>query len=365
MQRYTESFNRVCATGWPRHRINGVELHHDTYAAERAATGLQSQLVCSVRVRATEALASARALERKGEKVSMPRSKRCAIRYDVRSAKIWFDRSEASLSTISSRIRLRFVVPEIYRTRLDWKQGSVDLFRDRKGRFWLHVAMGTEPETVTPTGRVVGVDLGIVRPAVTSEAQFFGGRRWREVEEKNFRLRRALQAKGTRSAKRHLQQLSGRVNRFRKDCDHVISRRIVDSVEKGDTVALEDLTDIRTRTKSRKKQRRRMHSWAFKRLQDFLAYKSALAGVHVVYVDARYTSQKCNRCGHTEKANRPSQSEFRCRACGHTLNADLNAARNIRDNYLGSASKRDAVGLSVNQPIVAHDLNASHRGVTG
>jgi transposase len=35
-------------------------------------------------------------------------------------------------------------------------------------------------------------------------------------------------------------------------------------------------------------------------------------------------------CGHVERANRRGQAEFRCRVCGFELNADLNAAVNIR-----------------------------------
>jgi len=46
---YTESFNRICVVGWEMPRLNGVELHHQTYAAERGATALPSQLVCSAR----------------------------------------------------------------------------------------------------------------------------------------------------------------------------------------------------------------------------------------------------------------------------------------------------------------------------
>jgi len=353
---YTESFNRVCIAGWPKKRVNGVELHHETYASERESTDLQSQLVCSARVKATEALASVRALKRKGKKVSVPKSKRCAVRYDARSSQLWFDRNLASLSTVAGRLRINFVVPEIYRTRLDWKQGSIDLVKDGKGRFWLHVVMQKHFEPVALTGGVVGVDLGVVRPAVTSDAQFLGDRRWREIEERTFRLRRNLQAKGTRSARRHLRKLGRRVNRFRKDCDHVLSRRIVDSVEKGTTIALEDLTNIRDNVKSRKKQRRRLHGWSFNRLQTFLGYKAELAGVAIAYVDPRYTSQKCSKCGHTEKANRRTQSEFGCRKCGFTLNADLNAARNIRANHLASPAMSGTSGPPIDRPIVTGTL---------
>jgi transposase len=52
-------------------------------------------------------------------------------------------------------------------------------------------------------------------------------------------------------------------------------------------------------------------------------------------VNPRYTSQTCNACGHRAPDNRESQAVFRCRACGHEANADVNAARNIRDTAPG------------------------------
>jgi hypothetical protein len=47
------------------------------------------------------------------------------------------------------------------------------------------------------------------------------------------------------------------------------------------------------------------------------------------FVDARYSSQCCSRCGHIDKRNRLSQSEFSCRQCGFQCNADLNASYNL------------------------------------
>ena len=76
---------------------------------------------------------------------------------------------------------------------------------------------------------------------------------------------------------------------------------------------LENLTDIRERTRGRRKQRRAISNWSFAKLQAFVAYKAAYRGIHVEFVDARYSSQACSRCGHIEKRNRVSQSEFSCK----------------------------------------------------
>ncbi|MEU5729554.1 zinc ribbon domain-containing protein [Streptomyces antimycoticus] len=44
-----------------------------------------------------------------------------------------------------------------------------------------------------------------------------------------------------------------------------------------------------------------------------------------------YTSQRCPRCGHTERANRPDRDRFRCRRCGLAGLADVVAGVNVRD----------------------------------
>lgn len=255
-----DSYNRVCEVGWKMERLNGVELHKLTYSSERKTTELPSQLVCSARVKATESLKSAKTKLKQGKKASCPKAKSSVIRYDARSAAISLIDATATLASIDGRISCKLTIPEFYKSRLDWKVCSSDLIFCKNGKAFLHVVVSAPDVEVQATNQVLGVDLGVNRPAVTSEASFYGKRSWKDIEQKYFNLKRELQAKGTKSAKNHLRKLSRKVNRFRTDCDHVLSRRIVDSVEQGATIVLEDLTDIRDRVKARKKTRRRIHS---------------------------------------------------------------------------------------------------------
>ena len=345
IEQYTWSFNAVCQLGWDKGITTGVILHKETYYDHRTLTGLPSQLVCAARVKATEALKSVAVLQRKKKTVTCPVSKRCPIRYDARSYTIWFERSELTILTIQGRVKLSFELAEYYRQYLSWNSTCADLIRDRKNRWWLHVVMETSTPVVTPIEETVGVDLGIANPATDSRDKFYGDQHWQNIENRTFELRRRLQSQGTKSAKRHLKKLSGRQRRFRKDCDHVLSKRLVQSVGEGATIAFEDLTNIRGRAKMRKAQRRRLHGWSFAQFQAFVSYKAEARGVSVGFVDPRYTSQKCSQCGHIERGNRPTQSRFCCKKCGFECHADLNAAINIREDFL----KRRA---SVNAPIV-------------
>jgi len=335
MQQATACFNVVATAGYTAGIFNGVELHKRTYYPLRAAhPTLPSQLVVSARMKATEAVKAALTHQRQGRRASQPQATLCPIRYDMRSYWVKWAQSRCSLATVAGRVELGFSLPQYAAKYVGGKVASGDLIY-RKGKWRLHVVVTLPTPNVAATTDVVGVDLGLVRPAVTSNNHFWGQPRWKELEARIFRLRRKLQAKGTKSAKRHLRQLSGKRLRQRRDHDHVLSRRIVDHTPAGGTIVVENLTGIRARVKQRQgPQARRVHSWSFAQLRAFLAYKGEERGQRVVAVDPRHTSQTCNRCGYTRKANRQSQGAFCCGACGYQLNADLNGARNIRDKYM-------------------------------
>ena len=351
-QQHTACYNAITAEGWETHTTNGVALHHATYFPLRERFPDQpSQLVCTARVQAVESLRSVRALLKQGRRIAKPVSVLQAVRYDHRTYTISLVKGWATLASVAGRVRVGFSAG--FSRLRDWKPTAAHLVF-RKGRVYLHVTVEKPAPEVVPNGEVVGVDLGITRPAVTSEAQFLGERRWRNVSARYFRHRRSLQAKATRSARRRLRKVSGHEARFRRDCDHVISRRLVDSIEPGTTIVFENLKGIRDTAKARgAKGRRRLHSWSFDQGLTFSSYKAEEKGVLVTTVDPRKSSQRCSRCGYVSRSNRRSQSEFSCRKCDFTLNADLNAGRNHKAKYLARGAKSVSGGPSVNRPIVA------------
>ena len=110
-------------------------------------------------------------------------------------------------------------------------------------------------------------------------------------------------------------------------------------------IAVEDLNGIRDRLPVWGKDvRNKLSGWSFAQLVGFLSYKAGLAGVPVVKVDPRYTSQTCSSCGHCCRENRKSQAKFLCVSCGHRANADQNAALNLRA-LAASKTATELVGL--------------------
>jgi len=230
--------------------------------------------VISSRMRAGEAITSALTRKKQGRKTACPHGTMVPVRYDARSYKLIG--GAASLASIHGRQVVTFATNAHAIQLLARAVGfdSADLIL-RDGKLWLHVVVTLPDKEFTDTGVAIGVDLGLSRPAVTSHARFLGARYWREIDQRYFRRRRALQAKGTKSAKRALRKLRGKVNRFHRDCDHILSKRIVQSVGPGTTIVVENLTDIRMHVKQRgRASRRRLHSWSFAQIRGFLEYKA-------------------------------------------------------------------------------------------
>jgi putative transposase len=350
----------VAAHGYEKGEKNGVTLHHALYYPQKSAwPDLVSDHHIQARMKATEAVKSALALARKGRKVSAPHSASCPPRYNVHTFKVVWQQGIVILSTTGGRQRIPFSIPVYAEKYSGAKTCTADLIH-RDGTWWLHIVVDVPAPEIAPNDTVIGVDLGIAQPAVTSNAKFLGKKRWRDVEAKRFRLRRALQKSGSKSAKRHLRKIGRKQQRFRRDCDHVLSKQIVASVEPGSTIVVENLTNIRARVKTRHgKQARRIHGWSFDQLRNFIGYKAEERGCTVVGVDPRHTSQACPRCSHTARNNRRSRGFFQCRQCGYSLHSDLIGAVNIAAKYRGAFGKSECV----ERPVKTLIVGGEHPGV--
>jgi len=354
-RQFTAVFNAVCAYGWQQREKNGVELHRALYYPLKAEyPALVSDLHIQARGKATEAVKSALALLKADRKVSQLHSKACPPRYNLHTFRVDWESRTVNLSTSSGRQTIRFRLPAYAAKYASCPTDTADLI-EHNGRWWLHVVVTVPAPEVEATEQIVGIDLGLARPAVTSTGRFLGKRAWKAIEGRLFHLRRTLQKKGTRSAKRHLRKLRRKQARFRRDCDHVLSKQIVAAVQPGATVVLENLKGMRRRVKARRKTetQRRIHSWSFAQLKSFIAYKAEERGLTVVGVDSRHTSQACSRCGHQARTSRRSRGWYCCQACGFSLHADLNAARNIAAKYHAGGGRSAAGGRPVNPPIVS------------
>jgi IS605 OrfB family transposase len=242
------------------------------------------------------------------------------------------------------------LVPKVGWVRFRWTRavGDAASFRvtlDRVGRWHLAFAQPPGPLERAATGAEIGIDRGVANTLATSNGTIFHAPSLTVAERARLaRLQRTLSRQQKASGRR--QRTKRAIARLRaREADRVkdwVEQTTTKLVREHDLVAVERL-QVRSMTRSGKgtvaapgrnvrakaglNREILARRWGMflRRLKD----KAALAGVEVVEIDPRYTSQRCSCCGHTDPESRESQSRFRCRACGGEAHADFNAARNI------------------------------------
>jgi len=366
---------------------NGTKIQKEVYYTLREKFKLPSQMACNVprQVGATykslltklkqneEAMKAGRTKKRYQGLDVPPKfvSRTCTLNYQ-RDYSFTKD-GQVGITTTTGRIKVNY---KGYSKHLEMIHSGVAHIG--AGKIWyskptktyyLLVSMELEVPELTPNdiNRVVGVDVGQRYIAVAADTrnktQFFSGALVRHKATRYVKARKSLQRKGTRSATRRLVALSGRERRFIADTNHCIANQVVTP---GTLIGLENLTQIRERTKPRKtgkkasnKQRKANSNkarWSFAELHGFVDYKAVLEGSLAVKVDAHYTSQACPCCGHTSKENRPNKGlTFVCQQCGHTLHADLVGARNVALRVLLSRQEWESTGRLSAVPDVSGD----------
>ena len=220
-----------------------------------------------------------------------------------------------------------------------WKFGGAKLLRG-KHCWMLHIGATKqidEPD-LKDVLHVVGIDRGTRFLTTTYDEQgkckFYSGKQVMRKRDCFARTRAKLQKKGTWSAKRALRRLSGRENRWMSDVNHCLSKTLVQKYGKNTLFVIEDLSGVSFEESNLSHRnangRRELRSWAFYQLEQFLGYKARLSGSSVVKVSARYTSQRCPKCGGIHKEARDHHlHEYRCQ-CGYRSNDDRIGAMNIQ-----------------------------------
>lgn len=171
----------------------------------------------------------------------------------------------------------------------------------------------------------VGIDLGIKHFVTTSDGEYIDSPKPLQKYLKQLRIEnRSLSRKKKYSNNWYkqvlkLKKLYLKISRIRKDFLHKISTYL--SKMYG-VVYAEDLKVSQMILDSNFSRSISDVSWS--KFLNHLEYKT-----NVIKVDAKYSSQECNNCGHISKDNRVKQELFKCVQCGHSGNADYEASLTI------------------------------------
>lgn len=201
-------------------------------------------------------------------------------------------------------------------------------FLYRKGEWFAHVCYATKCDApITPDG-YIGVDRNSVGNVAVLADPHNG-----KVEHMGFNPARTkyawrhrkknLQRRGKR---RLLHRVRNKQSRRTKYENHKVAKQIVSYAQTHRrAIALEQLDGVRA-DGSKIKRYTEKSQWSFGQLRQFVLYKAALAGIHVIEVDPAFSSQDCSRCGSRHK---PNGKKFECKSCGHHDHRDANASFNL------------------------------------
>jgi putative transposase len=199
--------------------------------------------------------------------------------------------------------------------------------RDLKG--WV---VGLAAELPTPPlregHRVVGVDLGITTFAALSDGALIPSLKAARLAQRRLRIaQRALARKKRGSRNRGKTRILVRrchaaTVRRRANHLHCASARLVRDY---DVIAIEAL---QVKGLARSSLAKDVHDASWAKFTSFLRYKAAKAGIRLIEVDPRNTSQDCSGCG-AKVPKELGDRQHECPHCGLTVDRDLNAARNI------------------------------------
>jgi len=170
----TAHFNAVCAEGWRLRNGNAFDLHKFTYrSVKNAYPRLVSDLHLQARQKASEAVKSAMTREKQGRKVGCPQSISCPPRYNLHTYTLDWQASTVRLSTTHGKQTIAFKLPPYAAYAVGCHCATADLIQKR-GKWYLHVVVVLDAVSFVDNGQAIGVDLGVTRPAVSSDNRFHG-----------------------------------------------------------------------------------------------------------------------------------------------------------------------------------------------
>jgi transposase, IS605 OrfB family, central region len=201
------------------------------------------------------------------------------------------------------------------------------------GEWELHFVCKVEIETNgSAGGEVAGIDLGITNIATVAfpdEYVLYPGNSIKQ--DKHYFTREEYDTEGDDGPSEKAEWARQKLTRRETHFHHTLTDSIIEEcVERGvGTLAVGWPEDVRESDWG-KTGNKKLHSWAFDCLYQYLAHKGEERGVEVVKKNEWGTSKTCLACGDDSDGTRIERGLYVCSGCELVGNADCNGAENIR-----------------------------------
>lgn len=195
----------------------------------------------------------------------------------------------------------------------DWKLlSSVRLEQHNNNKIFLCKLYEKEDTTIKEQGKSIGFDSGYKKLLSDSNGVHYG------THLNNIYNKLSKMKRGSKKYTQYLYFKKTEINR-------VINQINLDEYNQ---VVIEDLVQVKHKSKLSKKVMNKMQYWSYKQVIDKLEDRSRQEGFLLTKVNPAYTSQTCSSCGTVDKSSRKGEI-YLCPTCGILLDADHNAAINI------------------------------------
>jgi putative transposase len=265
--------------------------------------------------------------KRRGRRLGMPRFRS----RKNRAQSIRFTKAARFRVTHAGRLRLPGIgdVPVRWSRDLPGEPSSVTVTVDATGRYHASFVVEVPDTPLPPTGREVGVDLGLTHFAALSDGRKVDNPRIaRKAARKLRRAQRELARRQRGSANRNksvrkVARAHARMADTRRDWLHKLSTTFI---RENQAVYVEDLA---VSGLARTRLARSVHDAGWAMFVAMLEYKAHRHGRRFARVDRWFPSTRaCSACGAIGDAKPLGVREWSCR-CGAVHDRDVNAARNI------------------------------------
>jgi len=289
-------------------------------AAKPELKAVQSQVLQNAQLRVDLAFKAFWRRCKAGEKPGFPRFK----------GKGWYD----SITYPQSGFRLH--ADGLYLSKIDRVkivlhrplQGTIKtctIKRTPTHKWYVYFSCEVESPTSLPkTGKVVGIDLGLITYVQCSDGTKIDKPRFFKLEQGALaQAKRRENITFKKEHKRVLAKIHERIKNKREDFCHKASKKLVD---KYDFIAHEDL-NVKGLLEKRENSKN-ISDAAWSTFIQYLTYKAASACRTVRAVDPRGTSQRCSQCGAVVLKTLDVRIHH-CPHCGFKTSRDLNSALEI------------------------------------
>ncbi len=199
----------------------------------------------------------------------------------------------------------------------------------REGRHW-YCCLSCEVLQATPkekaVSNIVGIDLGLTDFAVLSNGEEIKNPKYLKQSETKLKTIQSKYSKGkSKKVKRQLGNIHRKITNQRKDFQHKLSHKLVNTF---DLIAYEDLKIKQMIEDNKYNLQKHISDASWGSFIGMIRYKAEEAGTWCIAVNPKGTTQRCSSCD-TIVPKTLYERSHKCTTCGFEASRDYNAALNI------------------------------------